>query len=187
MSESADRHRKIAAAFTQRVESVPADGWGRPAPCEGWMARDVVRHLVEWGPSMLFQKWNIERPEIPPVDDDPAAAWRIVNETMQGALDDPRVATSERETQMGTNSLENVADMIWTNDVLIHTWDLARATGQDETLDPETVGRMYAGMVPMEEAIRNSGHFGPRVEVPDDADPQTKLLAFTGRNPDWQP
>ena len=106
---------------------------------------------------------------------------------MQRALEDPTVATGERETQMGTNTLEKVTDMIWTNDVLVHTWDLARATGQDDTLDADTVGRMYAGMEPMEEAIRNSGHFGARVEVPEDADTQTKLLAFTGRNPDWQP
>lgn len=185
MSEYTDRYRKIAAEFTRRVESVKPGDWGKPAPCEGWVARDVVRHLVEWGPPMLFDRWDIERPEVPSVDEDPVAAWRSVDQAIQRALDDPAIATSERETQMGTNTLEKVADMIWTNDVLIHTWDLARATGQDATLDSEAVSRMYAGMEPMEEAIRNSGHFGARVEVPDDADPQSKLLAFTGRDPRW--
>ncbi|HUR47976.1 MAG TPA: TIGR03086 family metal-binding protein [Acidimicrobiales bacterium] len=187
MSEMAERYRKIAGEFTQRVEAVPADAWDRPAPCEGWVARDVVRHLVEWGPSVLFENWNIERPETPPVDDDPAGAWRPINETLQRALDDPAVATSERDTQMGTNTLENVTDMIFTSDVLVHTWDLARATGQDESLDAEAVSRMYAGMEPMDEVLRSSGHFGPRTDVADDADLQTKLIAFTGRNPNWKP
>ena len=42
---------------------------------------------------------------------------------------------------------------------------------------------MYEGMEPMDEMLRSSGHYGPRVEVPDDADEQTKLIAFTGRRP----
>ena len=187
MSEHADRYRKVAAEFTRRVESVPPDDWDRPAPCEGWVARDVVRHLVEWGPGMLLDNWDIPRPESPSVDDDPVGAWRAVNETVRRALDDPEVAGRERETQMGKNSFENVTSMIFTSDVLVHTWDLARATGQDETLDADEVSRMYAGMQPMDEVIRNSGHFGPRVEVREDADLQTKLLAFTGRNPQWSP
>jgi uncharacterized protein (TIGR03086 family) len=68
-------------------------------------------------------------------------------------------------------------------DVLLHTWDLARATGQDETLDPDEVAMMYEGMLPMDEHLRASGHYGPRVAVPDDADVQTKLIAFVGRQP----
>ena len=42
---------------------------------------------------------------------------------------------------------------------------------------------MFAGMEPLDELLRSSGQYGPRVPVPDDADPQTKLLAFIGRDP----
>ncbi len=63
----------------------------------------------------------------------------------------------------------------------MHTWDLARATGQDETLDPDKCAELLAGMVPYEEAMRSSGQYGPRVEVSDDADVQTRMLAFIGR------
>ena len=65
----------------------------------------------------------------------------------------------------------------------MHRWDLARATGQDETLDPDKCAVMLEGMLPMDEVLRQSGQYGPRVEVPDDADVQTKLLAFIGRTP----
>ncbi|MDQ6724661.1 MAG: TIGR03086 family protein, partial [Actinomycetota bacterium] len=58
-----------------------------------------------------------------------------------------------------------------------------RATGQDETLDPQRCAAMLAGMLPWDEALRQSGEYGPRVDVPDDADAQTKLLAFIGRTP----
>ena len=42
---------------------------------------------------------------------------------------------------------------------------------------------MLEGMLPVDEVLRASGHYGPRVEVADDADVQTRLLAFIGRTP----
>jgi uncharacterized protein (TIGR03086 family) len=84
---------------------------------------------------------------------------------------------------MGRMSFEQIFAMIALPDVLVHTWDLARATGQDESLEPGEVAAMFEGMEPMDEAIRGTGMFGPRVPVADDADPQTKLIAFTGRQP----
>src|SRR3546814_4150272 len=77
-------------------------------------------------------------------------------------------------------SLASAIDMIYTADVFLHRWDLARATGQDETLDADRCAEMLEGMLPMDEVLRQSGQYGPRVEVPDDADVQTKLLAFIG-------
>ena len=65
----------------------------------------------------------------------------------------------------------------------MHTWDLARATGLDETLDADIVTEMLIGMQPMDDMLRQSGHYGPKVAVDDDADDQTKLIAFTGRTP----
>jgi hypothetical protein len=44
---------------------------------------------------------------------------------------------------------------------------------------------MLAGMEPMDEVLRQSGQYGPRVPVPDDADVQAKLIAFIGRDPAW--
>lgn len=105
------------------------------APCDGWVARDIVRHMVEWMPGLIH--FRVEQP----------------------------------------------IDLFCTGDVLVHTWDLARAAGPDESLDPDEVHRMLVGLEPMDEALRASGHYGPRVPVPDDADEQTRLIAFTGRQP----
>ena len=73
--------------------------------------------------------------------------------------------------------------MIVLGDVVVHTWDLARATGLDESLDADIVTEMLIGMQPMDDMLRQSGHYGPKVDVADDADDQTKLIAFTGRTP----
>ena len=183
MSQYSDRYRKVAAAFTERVNAVPKDAWDNPAPCEGWVARDVVRHLVEWMPWMFFESPGVPAPTLPSVDDDPAGAWSALDAAIQAALDDPEIAGREFDMQMGRYSVEQAVDMFGTGDVLVHTWDLARATGLDETLDPDEVHAMFGAMEPMDEMLRSSGQFGPRVTVPDDADEQTKLIAFTGRQP----
>ncbi len=179
MGEISERYRRVAGRFTQRAGAVPDGAWENPAPCDGWLARDVVRHMVEWVPGVL----GLDVPDGPSVDDDPAGAWKVVSDTIQARLDDPEAAAKERDIRPGRFSFENAVDMFVTGDVLVHTWDLARATGQDESLDADEVHRMFVGMEPMDDVLRKSGHFGPRVEVPADADEQTKLIAFTGRRP----
>ncbi len=66
-------------------------------------------------------------------------------------------------------------------DVLIHGWDLAVATGQDTTLDPELVETCWEIVRPQLDLLQGSGAFGTNVDVPDDADSQTRLLAVLGR------
>ena len=84
---------------------------------------------------------------------------------------------------MGRGSFEQMVGRFGTADLLVHTWDLARAVGLDEQLDPDEVRRAYAVMEPNDEMMRQGSAFGPRIEVPDDADEQTRLIAFTGRRP----
>jgi uncharacterized protein (TIGR03086 family) len=183
MSEISERYRKVSGQFTKRVKAVPAGAWNNPAPCEGWVARDVVGHLVEWLPAFFFGTWGIELPPGPSVGEDPVGAWEAVNTAIQHALDDPEIAGRERDTRMGRSTFEQTIDQICTGDIVIHTWDLARATGLDETLDPDEVHRLLEGMEPIDDLLRQSGQYGPRVDVPDDADEQTRLIAFTGRHP----
>ena len=190
MSEIADRFRRVAAGFTARVEAVPEGAWTRPAPCEGWVARDVVAHLVEWlaPPGFLLGAFAADPGVLPSVEDDPAGAWALVRDAIQGGLDDP--ATAERVEDCGPPgrlSFAAAVDMTCTPDVLVHTWDLARATGLDERLDPDEVHRLVEGFSALppevDEAMRASGHYGPKVAVPADAHDQTRLLAFMGRRP----
>jgi uncharacterized protein (TIGR03086 family) len=180
MSETSERYRKVAAGFTQRAEGVPDNGWDKPSPCEGWVARDVVRHVVEVA-SGFVGRVGVELPQGPSVDEDPVAAWAVLSDGMQSTLDDPAIATLEFDSPMGKTTLERFIGMFGVGDVLVHTWDLARATGQDDRLDPDEVHRLYETMKPNDAMMRQGTAFGPKVEVPDEADEQTKLIAFTGR------
>ncbi|GAA2359472.1 hypothetical protein Cme02nite_36000 [Catellatospora methionotrophica] len=184
MAGPADEHRLIAGVFTERVRGVASGDWERPAPCAGWVARDVVGHLVEWFPGFLHAGAGVELPKGPPVAEDPVAAWAVHSDGVQALLDDPATAGKVlRNPNIGEMPLDHAVAMFYTSDVFMHTWDLARATGQDERLDPQRCAAMLEGMLPMDAALRSSGHYGPRVGVPDDADPQTRLLAFIGRTP----
>lgn len=184
MSSAAEEHRAVAAAFTDRVHAVAPAAWDHPAPCDGWVARDVVRHLVEWLPYFLRSGAGVELPSGPSVDDDPVAAWTVHRDGVQALLDDP--ATADRRLSnphVGELALDQAVDTFYTTDVFLHTWDLARSTGQDERLDPVRCARLLDGMLPMDEVLRSSGHYGPRVPVDEDADVQARLLAFIGRRP----
>ena len=181
-------HRDTAARFTELVKDTPTERWDDPAPVDGWRARDVVGHLVEWLPELLEGGSDVRLPEVTSVEDDPVAAWTEHCAAVQVLLDDPAVAgRTLANPHIGELPLGEAIDRFYTTDVFMHTWDLARATGQEPGLDPERCAMLLAGMEPIDELLRNSGQYGPRVDVPDDADAESRLMAFIGRDPSWRP
>ena len=68
-------------------------------------------------------------------------------------------------------------------DLVVHTWDLARAIDGDEKIDPELVEAVYARIEPEVDSLAASGLFDPPVPVGPDADEQARLIAATGRRP----
>jgi uncharacterized protein (TIGR03086 family) len=104
---------------------------------------------------------------------------------MFAALDTP--GTLDRETALpggGTSSPRKMLAAL-TTDVLVHTWDLARAVDLPPDLDPQlcasAVDALRGNDLP-----RDNGMFQPAVVVADDADAATRLIAFYGRDPDWR-
>jgi uncharacterized protein (TIGR03086 family) len=184
VSEISERYRNVAGKFTATAQAVPDAAWDNPAPCEGWAARDIVRHLVEWVPPFLSSGASVELQSGPSVDEDPVGAWRQLNDALQALLDDPDTAARAFTNEhTGSHRLDEAIGQFILGDVLVHTWDLARATGLDEHLDADEVRGMLEGIEPMGDTLSQSGHYGPRVAVPQDAHEQTRLLAFTGRQP----
>jgi uncharacterized protein (TIGR03086 family) len=180
MMKTADRYRTNADAFTSRVEAVAGDQWENQSPCEDWKARDVVRHVVETS-AMFLGYIDQQLPAGPSVDEDPAAAWRSARDAVQHALEDPALAQHEYEGMFGTSTFEQGVGRFLAPDLVVHTWDLARAANLDENLEEGAVLEVLEAWRPLDEAMRQPGGFGPRVEAPAGADPQSELLAFTGR------
>jgi uncharacterized protein (TIGR03086 family) len=81
----------------------------------------------------------------------------------------------------GEQTFESLVGRLLCTDTLVHSWDLARATGQDEQLDPAAVAASAELLTPIDEAIRRPGGFAPKIDPPGDADEQTQFLCFCGR------
>lgn len=181
MSEVIERYQGLAEQFGARVEATPDDKWSAPAPCEGWTARDVVAHVVD---SMRKVAAGVDGGESLPMgtDEDPKEAWRTSFAAVMAAVRQP--GALEKPVPggpMGPMPLEMMLGRLLSNDVLVHTWDLARAVGGDERLDQDAVGHAYEGLKPLDAMLRMPGVFGPKVEPPEGADLQTQFLSFLGR------
>ena len=183
VSGPGDDHRQVAADLTAVVDGVT--DWDAPTPVEGWAARDVVDHLVTWFPAFLAGGGVALDVDLP--RDDPGGEWRAHTDAVQRLLDGPDADRPFTHPHAGTHPLDVAIAQFYTADVFMHTWDLARASGQDVVLDADRCAAMLAGMQPIEEVLRGSGQYGPAVPVPADAPVQDRFVAFIGRDPAWVP
>lgn len=186
MTDAQDLYRRGVGEFDRRVRQVDDEQWGGPTPCSEWTVRDLVNHVVAedlWVPPLLEGQTMDEvgdRFEGDVLGEDPFRAW---SDAREAALAAAERTPPDRlvHTSMGEMPAADYLEQMF-GDHLIHSWDLARAIGADDRLDPELVETCEEMMRPHEEMMRASGVFGDRVEVPDDADPQTRLLALCGRS-----
>lgn len=190
MNEIADRYRRHADAFEAKVAAVRSDQWTNPSPCEKWTARDVVDHIVAMHGYML-------RPigrSLPPTGGDALTDFRTARAAVEEVLADPELAGQEADTPAGRMTVAEQIDKMVSDDLVLHGWDLARAAGLDDTIDPAEVSAMWPEMQQIPEEMRIPEHFGPgvivfgpEVPVPDDAPLQDRLLGKIGRDPRWTP
>lgn len=178
MSEVSERYKLLSDAFAAKIAQV--SDWDAPSPCAGWSARDVVGHVVQTQ-GMFLGFVGEAMGELPSVAEDPVGAWDGARAKVQARLDDPGGAAAEFDGFSGRSTFEAAVDKFLNTDLVMHGWDLARAAGLNDDIAPEDITRIRAYMEPMGDALRNPQAFGPEVTVPDDADEQTKLLGFLGR------
>ena len=188
MTDVIHLYRRSIDDFGRRVRNVGFAQWHLPTPNEAWNVRDLVQHLVSeelWALPLLGGATLEEvgdRFEGDLLGEDPKAAWETAAQGAIEALPLDFDLSRTVHVSFGTISAEEYVGQL-TLDHTIHAWDLARAIGADEHLDPELVEFAYAALAPQVEQWRAAGVFGPRVDVPPDADRQSQLLALTGRRP----
>lgn len=180
MTEIADRYARAANSFADTIDAVRADAWSNPSPCEEWSALDLVQHVVD-AHGIFEGLVGRELGEVPPVPDDPAAAFAAARAVVEGNLRDPGAAAVEFDGFQARTTFAEAVDRFITFDLVIHRWDLARATGQDETIPADEVQACFEQARSFGDAIRGPGAMGPEIAVGDDADDQTRLLAYLGR------
>lgn len=178
-------HERAVGGFGERVKGISDDQWSAPTPCSEWDVRALLVHIVEenlWTPPLMAGQ-TIEEAGDPvggdALGDDPkgaherAAAAAIASVT-------PEAMDRTVHLSFGDFPGSEYAMQLFT-DHLIHTWDLARAIGADETLDPELVAACTEWFDEREEMYRGAGVIADRTPGADSDDPQTSLLARFGR------
>lgn len=181
MTEVSERYDRIAAGFADRLDGVVPGQWVSQSPCTEWTAADIVDHVVLTHRRVLGSLSGAEAEELTP-DDDRAKCFATARAEVSAALEDPAQASRTISGMFGEQPFESLVSRLLCADTLIHTWDLARATGQDEDLDPVAVQQAMEFLGPIDEALRRPGGFAAKIEPPAGADPQTRLLNFAGRH-----
>jgi uncharacterized protein (TIGR03086 family) len=182
-------------ALVNVVEQIKDDQWDMDMP-ESFRRRDkapvTLRTIINyhayddaWVPDILAGKTMDEvgkdKFDGDLLGDDPKGVFRIIADKAMTAA---RGADLERITHLSYGDFP-------ARDYLMHitsfrglrAYDLAKVLGQDTTLNPDLVQGMWDEFSPHADEWRKMGVFGPKVEVPDDAPLQERLLAMTGRDP----
>jgi uncharacterized protein (TIGR03086 family) len=186
--ETADFHLAVCRRFGNAVRSADRQ-WHRPSPCDGWNAIDVVEHVIGFHDVLLLRPLGL-KPDRP--RDDPQRRWGLtfdrVRQALAGAdvlqrvVEIPAVATNP-PTRLDVGELLPRL----TQDVLVHTWDLARAVGGDDQLALQWCATFLDRLPADPAALSGSGMFAAPIAVDDAADLQSRLLARLGRDPSWSP
>jgi uncharacterized protein (TIGR03086 family) len=158
--------------------------WEASSPCAGWCAAEVAGHVI--GDLRAVEAFAAGRYEDgaaadprSAAGDDPMAAWRAARTDMMASLD-PSALARPVPLPWGTMTLGAFLER-YPMEFLVHTWDLAQATGQAVRLDPGLVRDALAPARQFAPIARASGLVGPECNVAEDADDLTRLLAILGR------
>jgi uncharacterized protein (TIGR03086 family) len=170
-----DRYR-VASEWTLSKVEQSGDKLDAPTPCDDWDVRHLLDHMVQTQQYFVRSARGEEAtlsPDPPEsIGDDPADAYAR-------GRDDTIATFSDDEVVERTGPALGIAF----SDTLLHGWDVARATGQDTTMPPGLAQAAYDIVHGAFTDDQRKGVFGPEVPVGDDAAPQERLLAYTGRDP----
>jgi uncharacterized protein (TIGR03086 family) len=179
------------------VKAVPEDRLGGPTPCPAYTLGDLLDHVN--GLSFAFtaaaaKETGSAGGQAPSGDasrlgDD----WRDRIPTRLGALAaswrDPDAWTGMTRAG-GVDLPGEIAGVVALNELVIHGWDVARASGQDYDVDAASLEAVHGFVAqfsgPGQEASRE-GLFGPVVAVPADAPLLDRVIGMSGRDPAWTP
>lgn len=188
MNSALDRYLRALDAVTNVVDHAPPDRWEIRSPCPDWSARQLLGHIID-GQAQVVAMLTGQGPRQPVTDLDelgrlasghPVASWQRTQLATADALArvDP---TASVATPIGESCATDMLAVALI-EPLIHAWDLAIATGQQVTLDPEAVRGTLAAVQALGSQLADSGMYHSALAAPPDASAQAKLLAALGRS-----
>ena len=180
-------HARALDATDRLIRGIGDDQWDLASVDEEWTVRELVNHVVTgnwWVPELMGGRTIEEvgdRLDGDVLGDDPAVEYAASAVAAAEAFRAPGAMDAPALVSYGP-----VPGAVYCGhrfiDVLVHGWDIAASTGQDTALDAELVEACWAVVEPQLAQLVDSGAFGTDHEIPEDASPQTRLLAALGRH-----
>lgn len=189
--ELLDAHGTALALFDRTVHRIGENQWQNPTPCTEWTVRDVLGHLTAeqlWAPHLLHGATMAEvgdRYDGDVLGDDPVGAWERACATAREAWLEPGATEREVHLSFGTNPA-TVYGWQMAFDLAVHAWDIGVAIGAPAQLPDELAEQLHERIAPDAEAMRGV-IFADAVTLSGSPGPTARLLALTGRNPEWKP
>jgi len=187
MNNIAELHRRALDATRDRVAAIESSQMAWATPNDDWDVRALLNHVISgnlWA-AELAAGATIEqvgdRLDGDIIGDDPLSAYDRSAEAAAAAFEAPGALEAPCAVSYGPVPGSVYAEHRFI-DVLIHGWDLAKATGQDTRIDPTLTAASLKVLAPQIDVLQASGAFGTPIQVGPDADPQTRLLGLLGRN-----
>ncbi|MGP4021274.1 TIGR03086 family metal-binding protein [Saccharopolyspora sp. 5N708] len=184
---------RAAAALVEIIRRIKPDQLDARTPCTDYDVRGLVNHLLFWGPSLE----GAGRKEIVPPDgaeadvDLTGGDWAAA---LEAHLDRTVATWSEPGAWAGTTHMGGPTELpaslvggMVVGELVVHGWDLAKATGQQLVVDDDLVEYVHGEIAKTAEQGRQMGVYGPAVAVPDTSSTLDRTLGRTGRNPAWTP
>ncbi len=176
---------RVLAGTTALIAAVPPGSGQRPTPCPKYDVDALVEHLVSWLRTFeaAFAAGTHRPPAGPAPGADPAADFAA---TATSVLAHWRNGGPQATvTLAGPPTPGPMIYQMMVGEYLVHGWDLAVATGQPVPYTAEDADRAYAALHGMLKPEYRGEAFGAAVPAPADATPLDKLVAFSGRDPQW--
>jgi uncharacterized protein (TIGR03086 family) len=188
---SPDQLIELATApVAEVVRAIDSSQLDAQTPCPGFTVRKLLNHQLYWSPSLegAARKVTVTPPETPEAETDLTEGdWRG---KFLAHLDSLTASWSEPAAWKGTTRMggptempaETIGGMVL-GEVVVHGWDLAKATGHQPTWDQDLLELLLREVRDMAPMGRDMGIFGPEVPVPEDAPLLDRILGLSGRNP----
>jgi uncharacterized protein (TIGR03086 family) len=186
-TEISDLLETAAPPVTAVVRGVRDDQLDLATPCTEFTVRDLVNHLLQV--TRNFQALaRREEVDWSPGPDRLTGPWRDEFAADLSALTSAWAEPDALDgVSPGMGLPQRTVGLMLTVDLVVHSWDLAGATGQPYRVDPSLIAVTGEFLDQMGDTGRQMGAFGPEVTAPDGAGDFDRMLARTGRDPQWKP
>lgn len=179
--------RRSATTACPVVRGVRPDQFSRTTPCTEYDVRALLNHLFQ----VVVNFQALARKESPDMGTTPdhltgdwAHRFEVETDKLVAAWSDPAALEG---VSAGMGLPQPVVAQMAVLDLTVHSWDLARATGQQHQPDPDVAVALFETFSALAPIARANGVFGEPVPVPDDASAFPRLLGVIGRDPAWSP